>query len=114
MRTFALITLSGLVALNCFLAYSGQFLAEQMGRSYHHLGVKLPGLTYAALVLPPWFYVVALASLAVAGLGFFRRVTDSKLMVGAVCFLTVDVAGLLVSLWGFCVIHIQIGEVLTR
>ena len=105
MRAFALTALLGLVALNCFLAYSGRTLARDMHRVVVHDGVKLSVLSESAFVLQPWFYVVALAAFVVAALGFRHRLPERGLIYGAVSFLVLDILGLLISLWGFSYVH---------
>ena len=105
MRAFALVALLGIVALNCFLAYSGQSLAQDMGRVVTHDGIKLTVLSKAAFALQPWFYLLAAAAFVAAGLGFSRRVTERGLIYLVVSFLVLDIIGLLVSLWGFSYVH---------
>jgi glucose dehydrogenase len=111
MRAFAISTLVGITALNCLLAYSSEFLANEMRMSLHGFGIKQPGLTATALMLPPWFYAVAALALLVAGLGLWRRLREDKLVYSIVAFLAVDVGGLLWLLWGFTVVQINVGGI---
>ena len=105
MRAFALTALLGIVALNCFLAFSGQILAQDTNRVAVHDGVTPSTLSKAAFALQPWFYLLAAATLVAAALGFSRRVTERSLVYLAVSFLALDIIGLLVSLWGFGYVH---------
>jgi len=101
MRAFTLTALLGVVALNCFLAYSGHSLSEGMRRVAIHDGVKLSVLSEAAFRLQPWFYLVALVAVAVSRLGFRHRLSERALIYAVVSFLVLDIIGLLISLWGF-------------
>jgi hypothetical protein len=105
MRAFALSALLGLVALNCFLAYSGQTLAREIRRVVVHDGVKLSVVSEAAFILQPWFYLVALAAFVATGLGFGRRLSEHVLIYAVVGFLVLDIVGLLLSIWGFSHVH---------
>lgn len=105
MRAFALTALLELVALNCFLAYSGPALAREMHRVVVHDDIKLSLLSNAAFALQPWFYLVSLAALGVTGFGFGRRLSERALIYAVVSFLVLDVIGLLASLWGFGSVH---------
>jgi len=105
MRAFALTALLGVIALNCFLAYSGHALSEDMRRVAVHDGVKLSVLSEAAFRLQPWFYLVAFAAVVVSGLGFGRRLSERALTYAVVSFLVLDIIGLLISLWGFSYVH---------
>lgn len=105
LRTFGLLTLLGLIVLNCFLAYSGQSLATQMRRAATHEGIQLSSFSQAALASQPAFYLVASAALVTVTLGFGRRFSEHLLIYVAFCLLVLDITGLLVSLWGFSSIH---------
>jgi hypothetical protein len=105
MRPFALTALLAIVVLNCFLAFSGQALAQDMGRMVAHDGVTLSTLSRAAFALQPWFYVLAAATFVAAALGFNRKVAERGLVYLVVSILVLDIVGLLVSLWGFGYVH---------
>jgi len=112
MRPFALTSLFAIAALNCFLASSGQKLANDYHGVLQGFGSKLPALTRAAFVVPPGFYAVAVAAVAVAGLGLGRKASDHSLVYAAVVFLLLDMGGLLVSLWGLATVPFKVSHML--
>jgi uncharacterized membrane protein YwaF len=100
MRRFALTALFATALLNGFLAYSGQYLSAQVRQFMADHNTKPSYFSMTALALPPWFYVVAAVAVVVALFGVTRRVGDSGLIYTVVGLLLLDVAALLVMLWG--------------
>jgi hypothetical protein len=113
MRRFTLTALFGIVLLNCFLAYSGQYLSSQVRELAAHHHSKLPALSMLALAIPPWFYPVAGAAVVVAILGLTRRLGDRGLVYSVVGLLLLDIIALLVSLWGVGVLSFPNYEVIS-
>jgi hypothetical protein len=105
MRLPGLTAILGLAVLNCFLGCSGQRLAYEMHRVVAHDRIMLPLLSEVAFALQPWFYVVAVAVVLFGGLGLAGKLSEKALMYGVVGFLILDVAWLVVSLWGFSMVH---------
>lgn len=66
----------------------------------------MPGLTVWTLGLPPGFYIVAVLALLALGFGFGRVLSDGEMVCTAFAFLIVDVAVLLLLLWG--ITHIAV------
>jgi hypothetical protein len=106
MRKLALTILGAVVVLNGLLGYAGQHLAGMMNLRLQHYGATVPALTVLALGLPPGFYVVAVIGLVVLGLGIWRVLSDGKMLCAAFAFLLLDIAILLVLLWG--VTHVAV------
>ena len=100
MRRFALGALLGIAALNCFLGYSGQALVNEIREGMKHYGTKFSNGTLIAFDLQPWFYLVAVAAIVIAGLGIRRKVRDDRLVHVGFSLLLCDVAGLLATAWG--------------
>jgi len=105
MRVFALTSLFGLIVLNCLLSYSGQALAQEVHLVVVHDHLELSALSKAAFALQPWFYAVAVAVFVVMALGFRHKLSDQRLIYAVVSFFVLDVIGLVISLWGFGVVH---------
>jgi hypothetical protein len=106
MRKIALTGLGGVVAINGLLGYAGQHLADMMNLRLQHYGATVPALTVLALALPPGFYVVGAIALFVLGLGCWRVPSDGKMVCAAFAVLTLDIACLLMLLWG--VTHVAV------
>ena len=107
MRTFGLTGLVGVAALNGFLGHFGQGLADNMRLRLQTYGATVPAITVMALGLPPLFYVVGVAALLFAALGFWRVVTGNKLIYAAFAFLVLDIATLLASHFAFTYVGIR-------
>ena len=106
MRTIALTGLGGVVALNGLLGYAGQHLADMMSLRLQHYGATVPALTVLALALPLGFYVVGAIALLVLGLGLWRVLSDGVMVCATFVFLILDIAVLLMLLWG--VTHVAV------
>src|SRR5512136_1661578 len=106
MRKIALIGLGGVVALSGWLGYATQHFADMMNLRLQHYGATVPALTVLALALPPGFYVAGIIALLVLGLGIWRVLGDGKMVCAAFALLTLDIAVLLLSLWG--VTHVAV------
>ena len=107
MRTFALAVLTSVAALNGFLGYCGQYLADGMRLRLQTYGATVPAITEMALALPPLLYVVGVAALLCAALGLWRVIADSKLIYAAFAFLVLDIATLLASHFAFTYVAIR-------
>lgn len=101
MRAFALAALTFEVALNGFLGYGGQYLAAGMRVRLQTYGATVPAVAELALALPPWFYIVGVAALLSAGLGFRRVIADLVMVYAAFAFLVLDIAILFASHFAF-------------
>jgi hypothetical protein len=106
MRRIAFTALVGIIALNGFLGYYGQYFADQMRHTLKYYGATVPALTVMALALPPGFYLLGFLALLVLGLSIGRVLTDAKMILAALGCLVLDIATLFVLLWG--VIHVAI------
>jgi hypothetical protein len=106
MRTIALTGLGGVVALNGLLGYAGQHLADMMNLRLQHYGATVPAMTVLALSLPPAFYGLAVIGLLVLGLGLWRVLSEGKMVCAAFGFFILDIAILLLLLWG--VTHVAV------
>ena len=100
MRRLTLTALIGIVLLNCFLAYSGQYLSSQVRQLAADHDSKLPALSVLGLAIPPWFYLVACVAILPAVLGLTRRLGEYGLIYAVVGLLLLDILFLLISLWG--------------
>ena len=100
MRKIALTVLGAAAALNGLLGYASQQLADMMNLRLQHYGAKVPALTVWALGLPPGFYIVAVLALIALGLGSGRVLRDGEMVCTAFALLILDVAVLLLLLWG--------------
>ena len=100
MRRFALTTMFGVALLNCFLAYSGHYLSSQVRQFIADHQTKPSAFSLIALAIPPWFYLIAAVAVVAALLGLTRRLGDSGVVYTIVGLLLLDVAALLVLLWG--------------
>ena len=100
MRKTALTVLGGVAALNGLLGYASQNLADMMNLRLQHYGAKVPALTLFALAVPPGFYVVGALALLTLGLGIRRIGSEDRMVWTAFALLTLDVAVLLLLLWG--------------
>lgn len=107
MRTFALAALAFGVALNFFLGYCGQSLADSMRVRLQTYGAKVPAVAELALALPPWFYVVGVAALLSAGLGLGRVLANRVMLYAAFAFLVLDIILLFASHFAFTYVAIR-------
>ena len=104
MKRIALTTLLAIALLDCFLAYSGQYLASQVRQFGSDRHILLPGFSLITLTIPPWFYLFAVVAVVIAILGLTHKLSDCWLVYTAVVLLFVDIAALLLMLWGVGVI----------
>jgi hypothetical protein len=74
-----------------------------MVRTYEQFGVKLPRLTLIGIELPIWFYAVMFVALVVLFFGYLRRLEENKLIYWVIVLMAFDIAGLLVTVWGYWV-----------
>ena len=107
MRTFALAVLTFVAALNGFLGYCGQYLADSMRLRLQTYGATVPAITVMALNLPPLFYLVGVAALLVGALGLWRVIAANKMIYAAFVFLVLDIATLLASHFAFTYVAIR-------
>ena len=101
MRTFALTMLTTEVALNGFLGYWGQSLADGMRVRLQTYGATVPAVTVMALALPPLFYVIGAAALLCAVLDQRRVISENTMVYAAFVFLILDIAVLCSSHFAF-------------
>ena len=101
MRTFALTMLATGVALNGFLGYWGQSLADGMRVRLQTYGATVPAVTMMALALPPWLYVAGTAALLCAVLGQRGLIAENTMVYAAFAFLILDIALLFSSHFAF-------------
>jgi hypothetical protein len=106
MKKIALIGLGGVVALSGMLGCATQHFADMMNLRLQHYGATVPAVTVLALALPPGFYVVGAIALFVLGLGLWRLLSDGVMVCAAFAFLILDIAVLLMLLWG--VTHVAV------
>jgi hypothetical protein len=106
MRKIALTGLGGVVALSSLLGYATQRIADMMNLRLQHYGATVPGITVLVLALPPGFYVIGVMALVVLGLGLWRLLDDALMTRAAFAFLILDIAVLLMMLWG--VTHVAV------
>ena len=100
MRPFALTTAFAIGLVNCFQAYSGQYLSSQVRQFAADHQTKLSYFSICALAVPPWFYLLAVIAIVIGLLGLSRKLSDSAVVFSAVGLLLLDVVALLVMLWG--------------
>lgn len=100
MKKIAMSGLGGVVAVNVLLGYAGQNLAAMMNLRLQHYGATVPAITVLVLALPPAFYVAGGMALFALGLGFGRVLSDGLMVCAAFVCLILDIAVLLLMLWG--------------
>ena len=108
MRTIALTMLATGVALNGFLGYWGQSLADGMRVRLQTHGATVPAVTMMALALPPLFYVVGAAALLCAVLGQRRVIADNTMVYAAFAFLVLDIVMLFSSHFAFTFVAVRV------
>ena len=107
MRKIALTGLGVVVVFNGLLGYASQHLADMMNLRLQHYGARVPALTVWVLGLPPGFYIVAVLALLALGFGIGRVLRDGEMVCTAFALLIVDVAALLLMLWGVIFVTVR-------
>ena len=90
--------------LNGLLGHCGQNIADSMAVRLETYGATVPAVTVLALALPPYFYFLGVGAGLVAVLGFWRLVSEQKVMGSSFGLLVLDIAILLGSHYAFTLV----------
>jgi hypothetical protein len=105
MKVFLLSTLFAIAVLNLFLGYSGSVLSHEAHRAAVHWGIELSVTSQLAFAIQPWFYPLAFVALIIVALGITKKLPEWMPIYFIILFMALDIIGLLISTWGFGMIH---------